>query len=98
MDKKDSPLKLHCKLKFWFQHFVKGEDSFEDSLHPVATIETVEQFWAYYQHFHRPTQLEEGSYIYLFKDGIKPVWEDEHNKHGGAFILRFERAKCDRIW
>jgi hypothetical protein len=42
MDKTDSPLPLHSKLKFWYQHFVKGEGSFEESLRPVATIATVE--------------------------------------------------------
>jgi hypothetical protein len=26
------------------------------------------------------------------------VWEDELNKNGGAFVLRFERIKCNRLW
>jgi hypothetical protein len=39
-----------------------------------------------------------GSYIYLFKSNVKPAWEDEHNKNGGAFVLRFERKPCDRLW
>lgn len=53
---------------------MKGDERFEDSLLPVANISTVEQFWAYYQHFKRPTNLPVGSYIYLFKEGVKPVW------------------------
>jgi translation initiation factor 4E len=91
-------LALPRPLTFWYQHFVKGEDSFEDSLKPVADVSTVEAFWAYYQHFLRPTQLPNGSYIYLFQQGVKPVWEDPRNRHGGAFVLRFERPKCDRLW
>lgn len=79
MDKKSAPLALPAKLTFWFQHFVKGQDTFEDSLHPVATITTVEDFWAYYQHFQRPTTLPVGSYIYLFREDVKPTWEDKHN-------------------
>lgn len=98
MDNKESPLQLGAKLKFWYQHFVKGESTFEDSLKPVAVISSVEDFWAYYQHFKRPTELPVGSYIYLFREDVKPVWEDEHNKHGGAFILRFEKSKCNRLW
>ena len=39
-----------------------------------------------------------GSYIYLFREEVKPVWEDEHNQNGGAFVLRFEKLKCDRLW
>ena len=42
--------------------------------------------------------MKAGSYIYLFKKEVKPVWEDENNKKGGAFILRFERPKSNRLW
>jgi len=35
---KQNKLALPVKLKFWFQHFVRGEDSFEDSLKEVAVI------------------------------------------------------------
>ena len=40
-DKQQQPLELRHALKFWYQRFVKGEDRFEDSLHPVAEINTV---------------------------------------------------------
>lgn len=39
-----------------------------------------------------------GSYIYLFQEKIKPIWEDERNKNGGSFVLRFEKSKCNRLW
>ena len=55
MDKTSSPLKLPTKLKFWYQHFIKGEGNFEDSLRPVAVVETLEELWSYYQHFKRPS-------------------------------------------
>jgi hypothetical protein len=42
--------------------------------------------------------MKVGSYIYFFKQHIKPIWEDEHNMNGGAFVLRFERPKIDRLW
>jgi translation initiation factor 4E len=98
MDGKDSSLPLPARLQFWYHHLVKGEDSFEDSLKPVAAVGSVEEFWTFYQHFKRPTELPVGSCLYLFKEGIKPVWEDEHNVNGGSFVLRFERVKCNRLW
>jgi translation initiation factor 4E len=98
MEKTGSKLVLAARLQFWYQHFVKGEDTFEESLKPVATVASLEDFWAYYQHFKRPTELPVGSYIYLFQEGIKPVWEDKRNSQGGAFVLRFEKAKCNRLW
>lgn len=89
---------LLTKLKFWYQHFIKGQGSYEDSLKPVGVIGTVEDFWGYYQHFKKPTELPIGSYIYLFKEEVTPAWEDEHNKNGGAFVLRFEKSKSNRVW
>lgn len=26
------------------------------------------------------------------------MWEDPANQHGGAFVLRFEKGKCNRVW
>jgi hypothetical protein len=41
MEKPNQTLSLLHPLKFWYQQFSKG-DSFEDSLHPVADITSVE--------------------------------------------------------
>jgi len=38
MDNKSAPLLLPQRLKFWYQHFVKGGNKFEDSLLPIADI------------------------------------------------------------
>lgn len=42
MEKAKKHLPLKVPLKFWYQHFVKGEGDFEDSLLPVADVATVE--------------------------------------------------------
>lgn len=98
MDNKEEPRALPVPLKFWYQHFVRDQGSYEESLKPVAVVKTVEEFWAYYQHFKRPTQLPTGSYVFLFREHIKPAWEDEYNQNGGAFVLRFEKSKVNRLW
>jgi hypothetical protein len=41
MESTKKSLPLHQKLTFWYQHFIKGEDRFEDSLLPVGNIESV---------------------------------------------------------
>ena len=42
--------------------------------------------------------MEENSYFYCFKEDVKPVWEDPANENGGAFVLRFEQAHCNKVW
>lgn len=95
MDKEE--LKLHTPLKFWYQH-QPSKEHFNESLIPVATVKTVQKFWAVYQHCKRPSEHEDNSYLYLFKSDVKPVWQDPNNQHGGTFVLRFEKEKCDKVW
>lgn len=39
-----------------------------------------------------------GSYIYLFRKGIKPIWEDKANVGGGSFVILAEKAKANKMW
>lgn len=34
----------------------------------------------------------------MFKEGIKPVWEDTANCKGGKWILRLKKGLSSRIW
>lgn len=97
-----APLARPCK--FWFQNSHEKAD-FKHSLHPIAVVKTLEDFWAYYQYLRRPSSMEEsklekyaGHNLYLFEDGIEPMWEDKHNASGGALSLMFEKSKSDRVW
>lgn len=36
--------------------------------------------------------------FHLFKQGIKPVWEDAANRKGGKWILRLKKGLSSRIW
>ena len=44
----------------------------------------------------------EGNTIFLFQEGIKPMWEDERNKKGGRWLINLDkkqRASClDNFW
>lgn len=35
---------------------------------------------------------------HFFKEGIRPVWEDEENKRGGKWIMRLKKGVMDRYW
>lgn len=36
--------------------------------------------------------------LYLFKEGLKPEWEDTSNSGGGFFKIRIEKKKSNRLW
>ena len=71
---------------------------YEKSTLKLASISTVENFWAIYPHLKRPSQLPSVSDYHIFKEGIRPVWEDEANKRGGKWIVRLKKGVADRYW
>ncbi|RMZ90043.1 hypothetical protein DV736_g2710, partial [Chaetothyriales sp. CBS 134916] len=71
---------------------------YEKSITRVAGISTVETFWAIYSHLKRPSALPTVSDYHIFKDSIRPVWEDEANKKGGKWIVRLKKGVADRYW
>lgn len=39
------------------------------------------------------TRLDVGSNCFVFKQGIRPEWEDPINENGGKFSIQFQRTK-----
>jgi len=82
----------------------------------VLKISTVKQFWSCWNHLPQPSHLLEGKrwartengkkdYIngfMIFKDGIKPEWEDDQNSAGGHFQLELKPdlggGMIDELW
>jgi translation initiation factor 4E len=64
----------------------------------VASFSTAEEFWEVYQHLRRPSSLPVISDYHVFKQGIKPIWEDGRNANGGKWIVRLKKGIIDRLW
>nr|XP_046185161.1 eukaryotic translation initiation factor 4E family member 2 related sequence 1 isoform X2 [Oncorhynchus gorbuscha]XP_046185162.1 eukaryotic translation initiation factor 4E family member 2 related sequence 1 isoform X2 [Oncorhynchus gorbuscha] len=72
--------------------------SYEQNIRQIGTVASVEQFWKFYSHLMRPGDLTGHSDFHLFKEGIKPMWEDEANKNGGKWIIRLRKGLASRFW
>jgi translation initiation factor 4E len=75
-----------------------GYIEYEKTLHSMASVATVEDFWHVYKHVKKPSELPAVTDIHFFKRGIRPIWEDEENKAGGKWILRLKKGIADRYW
>ena len=75
----------------WFYKNDKSQ-SWEANQKPVINFDTVEDFWSLYNHIEVASKLQIGSDYSLFKKGIKPMWEDPHNKDGGREDLPTKRT------
>jgi len=92
---------LEHSWSFWFLRRVQGaksQDNYEKNVKKIASFSTVEGFWGYYNHMLRPNDLPITSDYHLFKDNIKPLWEDEANKYGGKWMARLRKGLASRCW
>uniref|UniRef100_A0A8D3BST4 Eukaryotic translation initiation factor 4E family member 2 n=1 Tax=Scophthalmus maximus TaxID=52904 RepID=A0A8D3BST4_SCOMX len=74
------------------------EKSEDEDREQNASRRKVEQFWRFYSHMIRPGDLTGHSDFHLFKEGIKPMWEDDANKMGGKWIIRLRKGLASRCW
>lgn len=93
---KEHPLKATWIV--WYRPPTPKYSDYEKSTIPLASISSVESFWTIYSHLKRPSMLPTVSDYHIFKKGIRPVWEDEANKRGGKWIVRFKKGVADRYW
>ncbi|CAK5008648.1 unnamed protein product [Meloidogyne enterolobii] len=88
----------------WALWYLKGDRSkdWEKCLKQVSAFDTVEDFWALYNHIQPATGLGWSSDYYLFKEGIKPMWEDPNNINGGRWLVQVDKQsrqyKLDKYW
>jgi len=68
-----------------------------DRFKKISNVSTVEDFWRMYNNIMPPSGLCNGSNYHLFKEDIQPMWEDEHNRHGGKWIVAFPKGRKDSL-
>jgi translation initiation factor 4E len=58
--------------------------------HVIDTYSLYDSSWS---NVVRATRLDVGSNCFVFKQGIRPEWEDPINENGGKFSIQFQRTK-----
>ncbi|XP_043933018.1 eukaryotic translation initiation factor 4E type 2 isoform X2 [Protopterus annectens] len=93
---------LQYNYTFWYSRRTPtrpaSTQNYEQNIKQIGTVASVEQFWKMYSHLVRPGDLTGHSDFHLFKEGIKPMWEDEANKNGGKWIIRLRKGLASRFW
>jgi len=79
----------------------KGGNEWADCLKEVVTFDSVEEFWGIYNNISKTSELGLKSDYSLFKQGIRPEWEDQQNKNGGKWAYQYKdkrSAPIDELW
>mmetsp|Transcript_15228 Transcript_15228/g.40598 ORF Transcript_15228/g.40598 Transcript_15228/m.40598 type:complete len:239 (+) Transcript_15228:104-820(+) len=100
MKSKDPPLRYTWTIwEQIAQNPADKAKDYSDATHRVATFSTVKGFWKYWNHLPQPSELLDGKKfvreadgsrsivdaLMVFREGIKPEWEDPVNASGGHF-------------
>lgn len=92
---------MRSEWVFWFRPPISkanGYIEYEKTLHPMATVSSVEDFFTVYSHLKRPSTLPLVADYHFFRKGIRPIWEDAENRKGGKWIVRLKKGVADRYW
>ncbi|EOD07774.1 hypothetical protein EMIHUDRAFT_460036 [Emiliania huxleyi CCMP1516] len=84
-----------------FSYFKKvANRSYEENTSALGTVQTVEDFWQLYVHLRRPSSEERPTNCdyHVFREGIRPMWEDSENQAGGKWIVRLKKGLAARYW
>ncbi|XP_072563391.1 eukaryotic translation initiation factor 4eb isoform X4 [Paramormyrops kingsleyae] len=98
------PYIKHPLQNRWSLWFFKNDKSktWQANQRLISKFDTVEDFWALYNHIQLSSNLMSGCDYSLFKDGIEPMWEDDRNKQGGRWLVTLSkqqrRSDLDRFW
>lgn len=81
---------LNEKWTLWYtKPQTNSSENWHDLLKPVISFSSVEEFWGIYNSIPVANQLPLKSDYHLFKEGIRPEWEDEKNSKGGRWQYSF---------
>eukprot|EP00727_Mastigamoeba_balamuthi_P007100 m51a1_g301 putative eukaryotic translation initiation factor 4e (215) ;mRNA; f:374233-375313 len=78
----------HGWTLWYFAQPAPGSNAdWDKCLNELYTFKFVNEFWSMWNNVPKPSTLSPGSDYYIFKAGVRPVWEDPQNKGGGRWQL-----------
>ncbi|XP_026472952.1 eukaryotic translation initiation factor 4E-like isoform X1 [Ctenocephalides felis] len=90
----------HTWTLWYYEH--DRQKTWEENQREITSFNTVEDFWSVYNHIKMASELRQGCDYSLFKQGIRPMWEDEANKRGGRWAINLDKKQrindLDRFW
>ena len=67
-----------------------------NSYKKLQEISNMKEFWEIYKFM--DNNIVENSMLFMMRDGIKPLWEDEKNVPGGCWSFKVSKGNLCEIW
>ncbi|ORY93797.1 translation initiation factor eIF 4e-like domain-containing protein [Syncephalastrum racemosum] len=91
---------LQSEWTFWYDRYVPklSAAEYEANLQVISTVGTVQKFWSVYNNIDGPDRLGFRSNLHFMRKGIKPIWEDPQNEHGGSYNFKIPKIHSPLAW
>lgn len=63
----------------------------------IYEIKTTGDFWRFYNNLDKFKGICT-KHLFLMKDDIPPLWEDEHNIKGGCWSFKIPESQAENLW
>lgn len=99
-ERKKGLLVFHCAWTLSYMRRTSGNrcDAYSAALKHIAEVDTAEAFWEVYNHLARPHQVPASTDYFLFRKGVRPMWEDDANKGGGRWTIRVHKSLTPKAY
>lgn len=79
---------------FWYLIPSKGGQNvhWSEYLHPLHSFDTIESFYRLLHSIEHLRSLLKGCRYYVFREGIKPLWEDPSVKNGQMVAIEMDKS------
>ncbi|KCZ74233.1 hypothetical protein H311_04803, partial [Anncaliia algerae PRA109] len=91
----DGQYLLQTPWTFWYDCKVKKNathEEWQDSLHKIATVTDVPTLLYALENIEPLDSWPVSSNLHIFREDIKPAWEDRYNVGGGKWIFEVVRG------
>lgn len=68
-----------------------NQNAWYDQMKKIQTIQSLEDYWGCINNIIPATDLSVGGNFHMFREGIKPGWEDPENAKGGRWLITFPK-------
>ena len=68
-----------------------SKDAYLRDIAKLCTFESVEEFWSLHAKLAKPEDMRLGANIFLFRVGLKPLWEEMPN--GATWSIKIQRSQ-----
>jgi hypothetical protein len=96
MEEQEDQLHLfNDKWILWF-HNPLDQNWLINSYKNICNINSIEEYWSISKLFTQ--QIVENSMLFIMRENINPLWEDDKNKNGGCWSFKFPKNNILKIW